>query len=58
MRDYSEGYLELRRHLDALWKATLTHDWQKATECCLSIQTLATGTAIQLNRMATKKRGE
>lgn len=48
MIDYSEGYLELRKHLDALWNATLTHDWPTAMTCCLSIQSLATLTSIKL----------
>lgn len=48
MIDYSEGYLELRKHLDALWNATLTHDWQTAMTCCLSIQSLAALTSMKL----------
>jgi len=50
MIDYSEGYLELRRLLDAMWKATLTHDWQEAMKCCESIQVTATQTAILLSK--------
>lgn len=55
MIDYSEGYLELRQRLDELWRATLIRDWTTATKCCLSIQTLATETAIQLDQMAKKE---
>jgi len=56
MIDYSEGYLELKQHLNDLWKATLTHDWPKAMRCCLSIQATATQTAILIHQQAEKEK--
>lgn len=55
MIDYSEGYLALRKHLDALWSATLTQDWQTAMTCCLSIQSLAASTSMELCREMWKE---
>lgn len=57
MIDYSEGYLELRKHLDDLWSATLTHDWPTAMTSCLSIQSIATLTAVKLYEEMWKEQG-
>jgi len=56
MIDYSEGYLALKKHLDDMWKATLTHDWQTAMTCCLSIQSLATLTSMKMYEEMLRQR--
>ncbi len=56
MIDYSEGYLALKKHLDDMWKATLTQDWQTAMTCCLSIQSLATLTAMKMYEEMLRQR--
>jgi hypothetical protein len=56
MIDYSEGYLALKKHLDDMWKATLTQDWQTAMTCCLSIQSLATLTSLKMYEEMLRQR--
>jgi hypothetical protein len=56
MIDYSEGYLALKKHLDDMWKATLTQDWQTAMTCCLSIQSLATLTSMKMYEEMLRQR--
>lgn len=57
MIDYSEEYLGLRKHLDALWNATLIHDWPTAMTSCLLIQFLAASTSMELCREMWKEQG-
>jgi hypothetical protein len=37
MIDYSEGYLNLKRMVEELWRATNEHDFMRARELCSDI---------------------